>query len=106
MKIQNSNYNFAILIPVVCLMIFSNLTAQSQNNIKIRLIDKQTNNGVPYTYVYEKSQSIGYSDSLGYFSINIPAPNTNSDSLFFSSVGYMKIGYPINYLIKNEYNNE
>ncbi|QKZ13184.1 hypothetical protein [Spirosoma sp. KUDC1026] len=89
-----------ICIQVILVLIVNSFVC-AQGDIRVRIKDDKTQKEIPYAYIYKKGQPVGYSDSTGVFSANFSSINLEKDSLFFSCVGYVRVGYPISRIIKD-----
>ncbi|HEY2725956.1 MAG TPA: carboxypeptidase-like regulatory domain-containing protein, partial [Parafilimonas sp.] len=81
----------ALLFYLICLL--SPIYLQAQKNLQGELLDKQSDEPIPFAAVKLIHQDIGVlTDSLGHFSLSYI--NDESDTLQISSVGYTTLNIP------------
>ncbi|WP_435134383.1 carboxypeptidase-like regulatory domain-containing protein [Formosa sp. A9] len=76
--------NFAI----VCLCLFTPLTHQCQTLLQAKIIDSTTQSPIPFATVSYNNISGVISNENGDFQLHLKTTPTQSDSLFFSCLGY------------------
>lgn len=70
--------------------------AQQPINLKGKVLDKTTQEGLPYAHVYLKSTSLGTNTSQdGSFHLNLPFLRKNLDTLIVSFLGYQTLKLPL-----------
>jgi hypothetical protein len=90
-----------MLLPFILCSFF----IYSQTQLKGKLFDKETNLALIYADVYILDTSIGIiTNEDGEFSLNIPK-KYESNTLVLSSLGYNKLKFPINELLRKSENN-
>src|SRR5690349_10189297 len=83
---------FALLFLLMCFI--HPICVQAQKNLQGELLDKQSDEPIPFASVKLLHQEIGVlTDSLGHFSLSYI--NDESDTLQISSVGYSTLNIPL-----------
>src|SRR5436305_23665 len=82
----------ALLFYLICFL--SPICLQAQKNLQGELLDKQSDEPIPFAAVKLLHQQIGaLTDSLGHFSLSYI--NDVSDTLQITSVGYSPLNIPL-----------
>src|SRR5438874_13238359 len=83
---------FALLFLLICFV--SPICLRAQKNLRGELLDKQSDEPIPFAAVKLLHQQIGaLTDSLGHFSLSYI--NDASDTLQITSVGYSPLNIPL-----------
>ena len=84
--------NFNCFKKVFCTaLIFHFLSVHSQS-IKVKVIDSQTFDSIPFSTIYFSSSKGIISDKSGVFEL-VLKEQISEDSIFVSSMGYEKVSY-------------